>query len=139
MYISKDVLFNELRFPYSDLFPTSTSSVTNLDSYFSLNPNLSPPSVSSISQTSQVSDTASVPLVPLGFSPLSTQSSGNTESVPQNSTSTVSVSVQPVNSNSTTLASSSSESISVPNYIHVNTHPMYANKVDKGLSMVPED
>ena len=92
MYISKDVLFNELRFPYSDLFPTSTSSVTNLDSYFSPNPN-SPPSVSSNLQTSQVSDTASVPLVPPGFSPLSTQSSGNTESVPQNSASNVSASI----------------------------------------------
>ena len=121
VYISKDVLFNELRFPYFDLFPTSTSSVTNLDSYFSLNPNLSPPSVSSISQTSQLSNTASVPP---GFSPLSTQSSGNTESVSQNSTSTVFAFVQPVNSESTTLASSSSESIFVPNSVPVNTHPM---------------
>ena len=59
VYISKDVLFNELRFPYFDLFSTSTSSITNLDFYFSLNPNLSPPSVSSISQTSQVSNTTS--------------------------------------------------------------------------------
>jgi len=119
VYISKDVLFNELRFPYSDLFPTSTSSVTNLDSYFSLNPNLSPPFISSISQTSQLSDTAYVPLVPPGFSPLSTQSSGKSEPVPQNSTSTVSA-----NSESTTLASSSSESISVPNFVPVNTHPI---------------
>ena len=121
MHISKDVLFNELRFPCSDLFPTSTSTVTNFDSYFSLNPNLSPPIVSSIPQTSQVSDTASVPLVPPGFSPLSTQSPSTTMSVPQNSTSTASTSVQPINSESTTLASSSSESISVP----VNTHPMH--------------
>ena len=124
VYISKDVLFNELRFPYFDLFSTSTSSITNLDFYFSLNPNLSPPSVSSISQTSQVSDTTSIPLVPLGFSPLSNQSSGITESVPQNSTSIVSAFVQPVNSESTTLASSSSLSISVPNFVPVNTHPM---------------
>ena len=124
MYISKDVLFNELRFPYSDLFPTSTSSVTNLDSYFSLNPNLSPPSVSSISQTSQVSDTASVPLVPPGFSSLSTQSSSNTDSVPQNSTCAVSASVHPVNSEPTALASSFSKYISIPNSVPVNTHPM---------------
>ena len=71
-----------------------------------------------------MSDTASVPLVPPGFSPLSTQSSGNSESVPQNSTSTMSASVQPINSKSTTLTSSYSESISIPNYVPVNTHPM---------------
>ena len=71
-----------------------------------------------------MSDTAYVPLVPPGFSPLSTQSSGNTESVSQNSTSTVFAFVQPVNSESTTLASSSSESIFVPNSVPVNTHPM---------------
>ena len=70
VYISKDVLFNELRFPYFDLFPTSTSSITNFDSYFSLNPNLSPPFVSSIPQTSQVSCTTYVPLVPPRFSHL---------------------------------------------------------------------
>ena len=117
-------MFNELRFPYPNLFPTSTSSVTNLDSYFSLNPNISPPSISSISQTSQVSDTTFVPLIPLGFSPLSTQSFDNTEPVPQTSTSTISASVQLVNSESTTLASSSLESIYVPNSIPVNTHPI---------------
>ena len=34
IYISKDVLFNELRFPYFDLFPSSSNLVKNLDSYF---------------------------------------------------------------------------------------------------------
>ena len=76
MYVSKDVLFNELRFPYSDLFLSSTSLITSCDSYFSLNPNLSPPSVTSIPQTAQMSpaDTAFVPLVPPRFSPLPTHS-----------------------------------------------------------------
>ena len=47
IYISKDVLFNELRLSYSDLFPSSSKSIKNLDSYFSPNPNLSPTSQSS--------------------------------------------------------------------------------------------
>ena len=44
--------------------------------------------------------------------------------VPQNYTSIVSTSIQLVNSESTTLASSSSEFISIPNFVPVNTYPM---------------
>ena len=53
IYISKDVLFIEHRFPYSDLFPSSPNTIKILDSYFSLSPNLSPPSVSHTPQPSQ--------------------------------------------------------------------------------------
>ena len=47
IYISKDVLFNELRFPYLDLFPSSSSPAQNITSYFSLNPDLSSPPLGS--------------------------------------------------------------------------------------------
>ena len=42
IYISKDVLVNELMFPYLDLFSSPFSSTQNITSYFSLNPDLSP-------------------------------------------------------------------------------------------------
>ena len=133
MYISKDVLFNELRFPYSDLFPFSTNSTTNFDSYFSLNPNLFPPSVNPVPQTSQMStaNSASVPLVPPGFSPLPVHSPLTTISVPQPSTSSAPVSVQPQISESTTLATSFSDSVSVPNFVPVNTLPMQTRSKSK--------
>ena len=69
-------------------------------------------------------DTASIPLVLPGFSPLPAHSPITIVSVPQNSTSSAPVSVQPLTSESTTLATSSSESVSVPNFVPVNTHPM---------------
>ena len=52
--------------PYTDLFPSSSNSTKNLDSYFSLSPNLSPPFVAPIPQTSQASpvNSSSVPLIP---------------------------------------------------------------------------
>ena len=69
VYISKDALFNELRFPYSDLFSPSSSSTKSLDTYFSLSPSLSPPCVATIPQITQASpaNSGSIPLIPLGF------------------------------------------------------------------------
>ena len=115
-----------LRFPYSDLFPSSSNSTKSLDSYFSLNPNLSPPFVSSIPQTSQMSPANStfVPLVPPGYSPLPAHSPITTILVPQSSTSSAPTSVQTQILESTTLATSTSESVSVPNCIPMNIHPM---------------
>ena len=75
IYISKDVFFSELRFPYSD--PSSFNSTKSLDSYFSLSPNLSPPCAATIPPT----NSGSVPLIPPDFSPLSTHSPITTVSV----------------------------------------------------------
>ena len=110
IYISKDVLFNELEFPYFDLFPSSSSSVQNLDSYYSLDPNMSPPSVVPTPQPSQLSSShsPSAPSIPPGFSPVSSQPSSK------------STSVHPRSSN----ARSHSESVPAPSSIPVNTHPM---------------
>ena len=126
IYISKDVLFNELRFPYIDLFPSSSNPTKNLDSYFSLSPNLSPPFVAPIPQTSQASpvNSSSVPLIPPGFSPLPAHSPITTIFVPCPSTSSAPIPIQPQNSKSTNPTSSTSESVSIPNSIPVNTHPM---------------
>ena len=75
--------------PYTDLFPSSSNSTKNLDSYFSLSPNLSPPFVAPIPQTSQASpvNSSSVPLIPPGFSPLPAHSPITTIFVPCPSTS----------------------------------------------------
>lgn len=43
IFISKDVVFNELRFPYCDLFSQKPVSSSSLSQYFTLNPGLSPP------------------------------------------------------------------------------------------------
>ena len=126
IYISKDVSFNELRFPYTDLFPSSSNSTKNLDSYFSLNPNLSPPFVAPIPQTSQASlvNSSSIPLISLGFSPLPAHSPITTVSVPCPSTSSAPIPIQPQNFETTNPTASASESVSIPNSIPVNTHPM---------------
>ena len=104
VYISKDVLFNELRFPYSELFPSSSSSTKSLDSYFSLSPNISPPCVATIPQITQTSPTNSgfVPLIPPRFSPLPTHSPITIVFVPPPYTSSTSIFVVPQNSESTT-------------------------------------
>ena len=125
--ISKDVLFNELRFPYSDMFPSSSNPIKNLDSYFSLNPNLSPPCVIPTPQSSQLSPfhSPSIPLVPFGFSPIPTHSPTTSFSVPcPSSTSSEPTSVHPQTSKSSTPSASSSESVSAPNSIPDNTHFM---------------
>ena len=110
IYISKDVLFNELRYPYFDLFPSSSSSVQNLDSYFSLDRDLSPPFVAPTPQPSQVSSShsPSVPSIPPGFSSISRQPSSE------------STSIHPQSSNTR----SHSESVPAPTSIPTNTHPM---------------
>ena len=125
IYISKDVLFNELGFPYSNLFPSSNP-IKNLDSYFSLNPNLSPPSVIPTPESSQLSPShsPSVPLVSPSFSPIPTHSPTTSLSVIHPSTSSEPTSVHPQTSESTTPSASSSESVSAHNSIPVNTHPM---------------
>ena len=91
IYISKDVLFNELR------FPSSSKPIKNLDSYFSLNPNLSPPSATSTPQSSQMSpsNSASIPLVPPSFSPIPAHSPITSMFVPHPSTSSEPTSIQP--------------------------------------------
>jgi len=124
IYISKDVLFNELRFPYSDLFPSSSNSIKSLDSYFSLNPNLSPPSIVPKPPSSQLSPSHSpfVPLAPPGFSPIPIHSP--TTSLLVSHPSTSSTSIHPQTSEFTTPGASSSEFVSAPNSIPVNTHPM---------------
>nr|KYP50090.1 Retrovirus-related Pol polyprotein from transposon TNT 1-94 [Cajanus cajan] len=43
IYISKDVIFNEHRFPYTDLFQPSPTQNVSPCQYFTLNPDLSPP------------------------------------------------------------------------------------------------
>jgi len=43
IFISKDILFDELQFPYSKLFPKSPNSIKDVNQYFLLQPNLSPP------------------------------------------------------------------------------------------------
>jgi len=44
IYTSKDVIFNELKFPYPELFPTSPGPATIPHQYFNHNPILSHPS-----------------------------------------------------------------------------------------------
>ena len=80
-------MFNELRFPYSDLFPSSPNSLKSLDSYFSLSPNLSPPSASPAPQPSQLSPSHSspAPSVPPGFSPILVNPPSVSHSVSQES------------------------------------------------------
>ena len=43
IYISKDVIFNEMRFPYCDFFKQSPTQATSFSQYFTLNPDLSLP------------------------------------------------------------------------------------------------
>ena len=126
VYISKDVLFNELRFPYSNLFPSSSNPIKNLDSYFSLNPNLSSPFVIPTPQSSQLSPShsPSVPFVPPGFPPIPIHSPTTSLSMSHPSTSSKPTFVHPQTSESTTPSASSFESISAPNSIPANTHAM---------------
>ena len=107
------------------MFPSSSNSTKNLDSYFSLNPNLSPPSVTSIPRSSQMSpsNSAFVPLVPPDFSPIPAHSPITSISVPQPSTSAPTF-IQPQISESTTPAASTSKSISSPSSISINIHPI---------------
>jgi len=89
IYISKDVLFNELRFPYLDLFSSSSSSTQNITSYFNLNPDLSSPVSASTPSLSQIpsSNSLSAPSVPSDFSvtALNQTSSESTSTHPQSS------------------------------------------------------
>ena len=89
IYISMDVLFNELRFLYLDLFSSSSSSTQNITSYFSLNPDLSPPISASTPSLSQIpsSNSLSAPSVPSDFSvtALNQTSSESTSTHPQSS------------------------------------------------------
>ena len=119
IYISKDVLFNELRFPYFDLFPLSLNSTKSLDSYFSLIPNLSRPCVATIPLT----NSGFVPLIPPGFSPLPTHSPITIVSLPPTSTST-SISAEHRNSEFTTIPTSTSDSITPSTSLPINTHLM---------------
>ena len=111
IYISKDVFFNELRFPYSDMFPFSSNPIKNLDSYFSLNLNLSLPSVTPTPQSFQLSLSHSpfVSLVPPGFSPIPAHSPINSIFVSHPSTSSEPISIQPQISQSTTPSASTSK------------------------------
>lgn len=43
IYISKDVIFNEMRFPFYDIFNQSPPQDISFSKYFTLNPDLSPP------------------------------------------------------------------------------------------------
>lgn len=63
VFISKDVLFDDDRFPYSDLFPQSPDTIKNVDQYFTLFPNLSflIQPTSPVSNTSTLSDNESSP------------------------------------------------------------------------------
>jgi len=109
IYISKDVLFNELRFPYLDLFSSSSNPVQNTNSYFSLNLDLSPPFVAPtpLSQLPS-SHSPSPPSIPPGFYSASNQPSSK------------STSAHPQSSN----IGSHSESIPAPTSVPTNTHPM---------------
>ena len=82
IYSSKDVLFNELRFPYLDIFPLSSSLVQNITSYLCLNPDLSPPLVTPTPSLSQLpsSHSPSASSIPLGFASVSTQPSSESTS-----------------------------------------------------------
>jgi len=133
IYISMDVLFIELRFPYIDLFPSSFNPTKNLDSYFSLSPNLSPLFVAPIPHTSQASPVNSsfVPLILPGFSPLPAHSPITTVYVPCPSTSSAPIPIQSQNYESTNPTLSALEFVSIPNSIPVNTHLMKTRK--KGL------
>ena len=110
IYISKDVLFNELRFPYLDLFPLSSSPVQNTNSYLSLNLDLSPPFVAPTPPLSQLpsSHSPSAPSIPPGFSSASNQPSSE------------STSAHPRSSN----IGSHSESIPASTSVPTNTRPM---------------
>ena len=110
IYISKDVLFNELRFPYLDLFPSSSSPVQNITSYFSLNPDLSPPCVTPTPSLSQLpsSHSLSAPSVPPSFASVSNQPSSKSTSSRTQSSNT----------------ESHNESIPAPTSVPTNTHPM---------------
>ena len=119
IYISKDVLFNELIVPKFDLFPSSSNSTKSLDSYFSLSPNLSPPCVATIPPT----NSSFVPLIPPGFSPLPTHSPITTVFVAPTSTST-SISVEHQNSEITTISTSTLDTITPSTSLPTNTHPV---------------
>ena len=120
------MLFNELRFLYSDLFPSSSNSVKNLDSYFTLTSNLSPPLVVTTSQLSQPSPSHSTssPLVPPGFStnPIHSPTIPLLES--HSLTPSECTYVHPQTLESTTINTSSFESPSAPSSIPANTHHM---------------
>ena len=124
-------MFNELRFPYSDLFSTSSSPTQNINSYFNLNPDLSPPFVAPAPSFSQMppSNSLSTPSVPPGFSAASNQSSSESTYTHPQSSNTVSHSESiPFESTSTHSQSSNtvshSESVFASTTIPTNTHPM---------------
>jgi len=99
-----------MRFPYFDLFPSSSSLVQNLDSYFNLDSKQPASSIVSTSQPSQLSSSHSPfsPSIPPGFSSVSSQPLY------------ASTFVHPQSSN----ARSHSKSVPAPTSIPVNTHPM---------------
>jgi len=132
IYISKDVLVNELMFPYLDLFSSPFSSTQNITSYFSLNPDLSPPVAASTPSLSQIpfSNSLSAPSIPPGFSatalnqtsyestsphPQSSNIGSSSESIP-----TATSPTHPQSSNTM----SHSEFVSALILIPINTHPM---------------
>jgi len=75
IYISKDVKFNEEDIPYTKLFSTIPNIFTNLDQYFHLHPNLTPPPSSS---------TPSPSYAPINSSPTSSSSESALGVVPSN-------------------------------------------------------
>ena len=128
----EDVLFNELRFPYLDLFSSSSSSTQNITSDFSLNPDLSPPVSASTPSLSQIpsSNFLSAPSVPPGFSAtaLNQTSSKSTYPHPQSSnivssSESISTAASPTHPQSSNTMSHS-ESVSALTLIPINTHPM---------------
>nr|KYP67039.1 Retrovirus-related Pol polyprotein from transposon TNT 1-94 [Cajanus cajan] len=101
IYISKDVIFNEHRFPYTDLFQPSLTQNVSPCQYFNLNPDLSPPCTTStvLSQQpplpSQIGD-SSVSIIPSvsssqNVSPSSPESSSQNVSSPTSSTAPASI------------------------------------------------
>ena len=69
-YVFVTVVYLINRFSYLDLFSSSSSSTQNITSYFSLNPDLSPPVSASTPSLSQIpsSNSLSAPSVPSCFS-----------------------------------------------------------------------
>ena len=121
-----------MRFSYLDLFSSSSSSTQNITSYFSLNPDLSPPVSASTPSLSQIpsSNSLSAPSVPPGFSAaaLNQTSSESTSTHPQSSNTVSSSESIPTAPSPTHPQSSNtmshSEFVSASTLISINTHPM---------------
>ncbi|RZB80750.1 N-terminal acetyltransferase B complex auxiliary subunit NAA25 isoform C [Glycine soja] len=132
----------------TDLFSSSSSSTQNITSYFSLNPDLSPPVSASTPSLSQIpsSNSLSAPSVPPAFAVTAlTQTSSESTSTHPQSSNTVSSSESVPTAPSPTHPQSSntmshSESVSASTLIPVNTHPMQtrykARLVAKGFHQV---